>query len=501
MTAPLPRPPRLSVTQVTGTATRQSLQKLDHLLILAPKKLSTAQWQKLPAGKELHRLQRQIADPGANPAARSQLGNRNSTTVSIGLLGADLSPFAQLDRLRKLLEDATGPNPATVGVLISGFAQKTADALAGAATSVALAMKSEMPSRKSKPGPKLRLRSLQIFGATVENLRRLRAENEGNQLARWLTNLPPNELNSASYRKYAEELAEQHGWQMQFFDRKRLQKMKAGAFLAVSQAGDRDAGIIHLRYRPESAGAGPEVALVGKGICFDTGGVNLKPARGMQNMHDDMLGSAVALGTLLALTKSKSKMNVDCWMAISENLIGPEAYKPMDVVTALNGTTIEIIHSDAEGRMVLADTLSLAAKQAPGVIIDYATLTGACVGALTDRYSGAFSNRSSFNPVLIAAGEQSGERVWPFPMDKDFDAALASDIADVKQCTLDGTGDHILAARFLGRFVDNCPWVHLDLSSGRHKGGLAHIPTDVTGVGGRLTMNLLLEQDLPNLKD
>ena len=146
--------------------------------------------------------------------------------------------------------------------------------------------------------------------------------------------------------------------------------------------------------------------------------------------------------------------------------------------------------------MALADTLALAAKTKPSVMIDYATLTGACVGAVTERYSGAFSNRQSLNPCLIKAGEQSGERIWPFPMDEDFDTALSSSIADIKQCMLDGIGDHILAARFLSRFAGSTAWVHIDLSSGRHKGGLAHIPTDVTGFGVRLTMNLLHEQKL-----
>jgi leucyl aminopeptidase len=285
---------------------------------------------------------------------------------------------------------------------------------------------------------------------------------------------------------------------MEFLDVKKLKSRGAGAFLAVAQGSpEPDAGILHLRYAPKKKSAGKPLALVGKGICFDTGGTNLKPARHMHGMHEDMEGSAVALGTLLALTELKADFPVDCWLGLAQNHIGPKAYKQNDVVKAANGTTIEIVHTDAEGRMILADTLYFASQQKPKLLIDYATLTGACVGALSTRISGTLTNREKLVPVLIEAGNASGERVWPFPLPKDFEDALKSDIADVKQCTLDNDADHILAATFLKKFLVNDPdWVHVDLSAGNHKGGLAHIPTDVTGFGVRFTLNLLLDQKL-----
>jgi hypothetical protein len=198
------------------------------------------------------------------------------------------------------------------------------------------------------------------------------------------------------------------------------------------------------------------VSLVGKGICFDTGGTNLKPHKGMLDMHTDMEGSAVAVGSLYALQALRSPLAVDCWLAITENRIGPLAYKPQDVVRARNGSTIQVIHTDAEGRMVLADTLSLAAEKKPRAIIDYATLTGACVYALTERYSGAFTNRLEERDLIEAAGRSSGERVWCFPMDADYDTDLDSSIADVMQCAVDGKGDHILAARFFWTWRPAC---------------------------------------------
>jgi leucyl aminopeptidase len=205
-----------------------------------------------------------------------------------------------------------------------------------------------------------------------------------------------------------------------------------------------------------------------------------------------MEGSAVAVGSLYALHALRSPLAVDCWLAITENRIGPLAYKPQDVVRACNGTTIQVIHTDAEGRMVLADALSLAAARKPRAIIDYATLTGACVHALTERYSGAFTNRPEARDLIESAGSSSGERVWCFPMDADFDTDLESSVADIMQCAADGKGDHILAARFLSRFVPKeIAWLHLDLAAGSRHGGLAHICTEITGFGVRYTLDLL----------
>ena len=206
----------------------------------------------------------------------------------------------------------------------------------------------------------------------------------------------------------------------------------------------------------------------------------------MQGMHEDMNGSAVALGILLAATRAKLAVNIDCWMALAQNHISPRAYKQNEVITALNGTTIEIVHTDAEGRMVLADTLTLAARAKPNkpdVMIDFATLTGSMHVALGSRYSGIFATSDALARDAIAAGVASGERVCAFPMDDDYDPALDSSIADVKQCTLDGEADHILAARLLQRFTEKRPWIHVDLSAHSCKGGLGAVGSDCTGFG------------------
>ncbi|HSN39251.1 MAG TPA: leucyl aminopeptidase, partial [Burkholderiales bacterium] len=190
-------------------------------------------------------------------------------------------------------------------------------------------------------------------------------------------------------------------------------------------------------------------------------------------------------------TEARLPVNIDCWMALAQNHLSPKAYKQNEVVRALSGTTIEIVHTDAEGRMVLADTLTLAARARPDLIVDFATLTGSMHVALGDRYSGVFATSEELARSAVAAGMVSGERVCAFPMDDDYDPALDSAIADVRQCTLEGEADHILAARFLRRFTGDRPWIHMDLSGSSCKGGLGAVASDVTGFGVAWGISLL----------
>lgn len=372
-------------------------------------------------------------------------------------------------------------------------------AMLEALTAAALAATAPMPVIKSKAPKPAEPPQLTLNGDGADIDAELSiAIDRGNHLARWLTTLPPNVLHTGSYRKALRQLAKREGWAFSFLDERALKRLNAGAFLAVTRANDhREAGIVRLRYRGGGAGTRQKLALVGKGICFDTGGINLKPHKSMYQMHEDMQGSAVAVGTLLALSRLKAPCDIDCWLAITENQIGPNAFRPQEVVRAANGVTIQVAHSDAEGRMVLADTLAIASREKPDLIVDFATLTGSCVTALTERYCGAFTNRPQLHSRIEAAGRESGERVWPFPMEEDFDSDLESSIADILHCTPDGKGDHILAARFLNRFVPaEIPWIHLDLSTSNRAGGLAHVPTDFTGFGVRYMAQLLLKQDL-----
>jgi len=442
------------------------------------------------------------------------LPNKLRSHVAYACIKDEISSFELLTLARKLVAEHESFHAKEIAISVSDFDDTKTERITEAIIAAILSASAEMPSFKSKKKKSEKLARTHAFGIKKSHgFRRTFAEAEGNALARSLSMLPSNILTPSTYLKRVKELAKDNKWKLKFYDTKALQKKKAGAFLAVSQGSPTaDAGIVKLQYEPmvnsirvksirvnspRAKTRKGKLILVGKGICYDTGGTNLKSANYMFGMHEDMQGSAVALGTFLALTRMKVNYPVECWLALAMNHIGPKAYKPNDVVMASDGTTIEIVHTDAEGRMVLADTLAMASKLKPKLMIDYATLTGACVYSLGTAYSGVFTNKEELIPTLIEAGKDSGERVWSFPMDEDFDRAIESNIADVKQCSLESGMDHILASRFLQRFVKNdTPWVHIDLSSSHRKGGLAHIPTDTTGFGIRFTLNLLLDKKM-----
>jgi leucyl aminopeptidase len=449
--------------------------------------------RELPYARLWTRLDRRSGPTPEEPWLVSRLPTSRQTLAVVGRAPRTFSAFERLTLAAKLVRQALEPGVTTLRVYAPGFPASDSADMLEAVASAALAASAPMPALKSTPPPASKLARIELAAESLPGLERCVAVADGNHLARWLTMLPPNVLNAVSYRGALAELARREGWRFRFYDEQALRQLGAGAFLAVSRANAaRGAGIVRLSYRPAPRARVPRIALVGKGICFDTGGINLKPHRGMYLMHGDMQGSAVATGTLLALSRQRAPLAIDCWLALTENEIGPAAYRPQEIVTALNGVTIQVVHSDAEGRMALADTLALACREEPRVVLDFATLTGACVNALTERYSGVFTNRDDWHATLRDAGRSSGERVWPFPMDADFDGEIESKVADVMQCTLENKGDHILAARFLSRFVPAAtPWVHVDLSAAERKGGLAHVPTEFTGFGVRYATHLL----------
>lgn len=489
----LPPETNIAVRRRPATASEKGLARADAAAFLVDDRDPAAALATLPHAALWLSLYAQTRRTPGRPLLVARLPNARHTLVAVGFLPAGASAFERLTLAGKLLHELARPGIASLQCHATGLDAGNSAAALEALTSAALAAAAPMPQRKSKPAPPSALRTIDLHGGRGVDLELATATAAGNHLARWLTTLPPNVLDCVAYRRALAQLARREGWSFRFYDERALARLGAGAFLAVARANDhRGAGIVRLTYRPAGARRNRRIGLVGKGICFDTGGINLKAHKGMYQMHGDMQGSAVAVGTLLALARRRVPIEIDCWLALTENQIGPRAYRPQDVVAALNGVTIQVVHSDAEGRMVLADTLALAARAKPALLLDFATLTGACVNALTDRYSGAFTNHAALESELQAAGRASGERVWCFPMDKDFDEELDSTVADVMQCTMDNKGDHILAARFLSRFVPpDIAWVHVDLSASERKGGLAHVPTEFTGFGVRLAAQLL----------
>jgi leucyl aminopeptidase len=512
---PIRLPLRSLLVPVRQTGARPvlaTLARYECAIVFLPAEPSSADWTAVPHGALLRALyRRRERKPGDTVQLR--VGERAETLVLAVCPAGTASTFERLNAAGKLARLALESEPSSLLLSAHGGDAGVMQAALNATVAALQAAAFRFATFKTDAKPHRPLKRIDISAAgKLAALDLTMATSAGNNLARWLTALPPNTLDAAGYRRLLQELARRLRLEFKFYGEAQLKRLGAGAFLAVSQGNaTRDAGIVHLAYRPgvaaprrglaprgsppgssRRASSPPVVSLVGKGICFDTGGTNLKTHKGMLDMHMDMEGSAVAVGSLHALHALRSPLAVDCWLAITENRTGPTAYKPQDVVRAHNGTTVQVIHTDAEGRMVLADTLSLAASAKPRAIIDYATLTGACVYALTERYSGAFTNRPEARELIEAAGSSSGERVWCFPMDADFDTDLESTVADVLQCTTEGKGDHILAARFLNRFVPkNIAWLHLDLAAGARTGGLAHIGTEITGFGVRYTLDLL----------
>jgi leucyl aminopeptidase len=447
-----------------------------------------------------------LASRAKNTHATVRATEFESPRRTLGVLGwcrTDAEPFEVLRAAgamaRKLL--AERPRVSRIAIVVQSTSRQR-DAWQEALCAALMAHGFCMPAEKGSPSPATSPLRITLFGGSKLDLRRVVVTGEATNLVRQLTALPPNRLDAAGYRRVLATLARRHGLKLRWYNERALERLGAGAFLAVSRGNPRrDAGIAHLSYRPKrkaKRGAQAPIALVGKGVLFDTGGTNLKAHRSMLDMHIDMSGSAVALATLVALARLRAPFPADAWLAITENSIGPAAYRPQEVIRALNGTTIQVIHSDAEGRMVLADTLALAARGKPKLVVDFATLTGACVFALTERYSGVFASSPELAAAAMAAGHDSGERLWAFPMPEDFDTDIESPTADVAQCSVEGKGDHILAARFLRRFVPmDLPWLHVDLSSVTRRGGLAHVPTEITGFGARASLALLLDRTLP----
>ncbi len=487
----------LRIFQKLGRVDAKSVENCDQLLLILPAKPADRHFRQLPEGRKLQQVWRKsIRDSG--PAFTSRLSNNKQTLVIAGTLAKDASTFEQLSLGRELLTAAVAEKAGNLGICAIGFDGIEQARLYNNILAAVLAAAFKLPSFKKKDAPAT-IRSVRLLGVDEHiDTARTEAEARGNNLARWLTTMPPNKMDALAYAGLARALAKTNGWSYKRFDTRELSKLGAGAFLAVAQGNDNDsAGIIRLRYRPGKKAAKADLGLVGKGIMFDTGGTNLKPFQSMLDMHGDMQGSAVALGTLQAISDLQLPIAVDCWLALTENRTGPNAYKSQDVVSAANGKTIQTVHTDAEGRMALADTLVLASRDKPGILFDFATLTGTCVSAITNRYSGVFTNRPALHPLLERTGQNCGERVWPFPIGEEFMDALKSKTADFLQCSPKGDADHILAASFLSEFVENdTPWVHMDLSASDNDDGLGHIGSKFTGFGVRYTMSVILDENL-----
>ena len=332
-------------------------------------------------------------------------------------------------------------------------------------------------------------------GADLAALRRAAAAAhavaESQNVARSLSNEPPNLLTPAALASAAQRVAREVGLRCRILDVAAMRRRKMGALLAVGQGSANGPRTAILEHQPRRR-AVPTVCLVGKGITFDSGGISLKPGANMQDMKHDMSGAAAVVGALRAVALLKLPLRVVGIIAAAENLPGGGAYRPGDILTAMSGTTVEIQNTDAEGRLVLADALHLARCDfKPDAVLDFATLTGACVVALGPWATGVFSNRESLALALREAGESSGERTWPLPVWDEHRQHMRSRIADLKNVGGRDAGASTAAA-FLSHFVQDTPWAHLDIAgtAWTQRSG-PYQPYGATGVGVRLAVELL----------
>ncbi|MFT3930438.1 MAG: leucyl aminopeptidase [Spongiibacteraceae bacterium] len=319
----------------------------------------------------------------------------------------------------------------------------------------------------SKPKPALKLRKLIVANATSASARtalhRGTAIGHGMNVARNLGDLPPNICTPSYLAAQAKSFARKHKQlSVKVLDEKAMRDLGMGSLLSVSAGSEQPAKLIVMEYRGGKRGEQPQV-LVGKGITFDSGGISLKPGPKMDEMKFDMCGAASVFGTLHAIVELGLPINVVGIVPASENLPSGQATKPGDVVTSMSGQTIEILNTDAEGRLILCDALTYAARFKPAAVIDIATLTGACVVALGKHASGLFSNQDDFAEELLAAGKTIGDRAWQLPLWDEYQKQLDSNFADIANVGSAGGGS-ITAACFLARFTKDYRWAHLDIA-------------------------------------
>jgi leucyl aminopeptidase len=285
---------------------------------------------------------------------------------------------------------------------------------------------------------------------------------EAVNLTRDLANRPPAEITPAGFAQQAERLAKELGLGCEVWDHTRLVQERMQSLLAVAKGSTEPPRMVKLEHRGAGAGAFT-IALVGKGVTFDSGGLSLKPTDGMLTMKCDMAGAATVLGAMTAIARLKLPVNVVGLMGLVENMPGGSAFKLGDILTARNGVTIEVLNTDAEGRLVLADVLSYAVDLGVERIVDLATLTGACVVALGEDVAGAMTNDQPLCDRVLAASKEIGEDLWQLPMFDLYDDLIKGDVGDIKN-TGGRWGGAISAAKFLQRFVGSKPWVHLDIA-------------------------------------
>ena len=347
---------------------------------------------------------------------------------------------------------------------------------------------------KEKINKKINFKIITSNKSKIENnYKYYDAIKDGVFLTRDLVSEPPNVLNPKAYVQEIKKLSKL-GLKIKAYGEKELKKLGLNALLGVGQGSSNETYLVSIEWNGKKKPNQKPLAFVGKGVCFDTGGISLKPPKFMEEMKYDMAGSAVVVGLLKSLALRKAKVNVVGVVGLVENMPGGNAQRPGDIVKSYSGKTIEILNTDAEGRLVLADALSFAEKKyKPKFIIDLATLTGAIIISLGEEYAGLFSNSDELSKNIFKASEDVNEKVWRLPLHKNYDKLIDSNIADVQNINYVGGAGSITAAQFLQRFILNkTPWAHLDIAGMAFQKKAANLnPGGATGFGVRLLNHLI----------
>jgi leucyl aminopeptidase len=339
---------------------------------------------------------------------------------------------------------------------------------------------------------RVELRVGQVDDGIVERGRIL---GECTNMARALSNEPGNVLTPRAFAERASTLAKEAGLDVELLDEKQIADLKMGLLLGVARGSDQPPRVIVLRHRPKNARSGIVLGLVGKGITFDTGGISIKPAENMDKMKDDMSGGAAVIGAMIALARLEAPIACIGIVPATENMPGGRAMKPGDVLTSAEGKTVEVLNTDAEGRLILGDALWYARQMGVTHLIDVATLTGACVVALGKTTSGLFGRPAAWVEAVRRASDRAGDRSWPMPIFDDYKELLKSEIADFTN-TGGRAGGAISAALFIKEFVGDLPWVHIDIAgTAWAEEAKPYQPKGATGVGVRTLAELALDVD------
>ena len=418
------------------------------------KAISTAAERLLFKGKTRQTLG--VDTHGRLPAAR---------ILIVGLGEGTPGPAALRDVAAAVISDALAQRHRTIGfALPAGDASMLAFHLSAGALLGAYRWDAYKTKDPESPAPQIERFDLLTEASVSAAVNKGASLANAVSLARTLVNEPPNECNPRRLAALAQELGRQLGLQVTILEREDLEKRQMGGILAVAQGSAEPPRLIHLAYTPKGAGAGKKpLVFVGKGLTFDSGGLSIKPAKSMEDMYIDMAGGAAVLGLMRAVGELQPDVPVHGIIGAAENMPDGAAYRPSDILRMANGKTVEVLNTDAEGRLVLADCLHYATELNPGTLVDLATLTGACMVGLGPNYSGLFTAHDDLAAELEKAAETAGEFIWRLPLDKKLGDSIKSQRGDLKN--LGGPyGGAITGALFLQHFVGETRWAHLDIA-------------------------------------